>query len=507
MKDESSMESYRSITSFLIGSRYITLSHQDYSHVYDTEQRITGKDDYFGVGGEKFVCQDPPLFNDLKFLPLGHPLSIMFWTRQQDRLYRIIEKDDSHTLLGGNYGCGKTSLLVSCALSSEDDDGAVIFISAASYGPKYECTLSVRYILDVATALKFENTSVKFLSLVDIREELKMDVDTDINTLIKLFLHKKDNIKKMFIDEYPVSQEDIKDINKNQESELAKTLGMISEKCSKSVIALRTTDLLDHKYTGKENASSVPLSTLHDHLEIYTPYNIVVMDKTMRTTSSIAKCARDTKKYSSDIFLSSVSVVSVLPLGECSTVPGPTPYCISSFWGSDELTAISNSLRYYLGTILQLSGTIKTRIAIICDSNISPRQIVTGISPPYPVMVYTAGVESYTVNGVASLDPGDDYDSAKELEDITSWLHNGGILLTLCELFSGMEANTVVWVTSDMGMNTHGRSSASRATNKMCVVTNCNVTKMEEVRRDFNDILLDLKGNIVTESDYYESYD
>ena len=70
-----------------------------------------------------------------------------------------------------------------------------------------------------------------------------------------------------------------------------------------------------------------------------------------------------------------------------------------------------------------------------------------------------------------------------------------------------MEANTVVWVTSDMGMNTHGRSSASRATNKMSVVTNCNVTKMEEVRRDFNDILLDLKGNIVTESDYYESYD
>ena len=118
---------------------------------------------------------------DLQFLPLGRPLSIIFWSRQQDRLYRIIEKDGSHTLLGGNYGCGKTSLLVSCALSSEDDDGEVIFISAASYGPEYDCTHRVRYIL--ATALKFKNTNVKFFSLVDIREELKLDVDADINTL------------------------------------------------------------------------------------------------------------------------------------------------------------------------------------------------------------------------------------------------------------------------------------------------------------------------------------
>ena len=329
----------------------------------------------------------------------------MFWTRQQDSLYRIIEKDDSHTLLGGNYGCGKASLLVSCLVSNEDE---------------YECTHSVRYILDLATALKFENTSVKFFSLADIREESKMDVDTDINTLIKQFVHKKNTIKKMFIDEYPVSQEDIEDIKKNQDSELAKTLRVISERCSKSVIALRTTDLLDHKYTGKENASSVPLSSLHDHLEKYTPYNIVVMDKTMRTTSSIAKCARDTKKYSSDIFTSSVSV---LPLGECSTVPGPTPYCILSYWGSGELTAqvaIANSLRYYLGTILELSGTIKTRIAIIFDSGINPRKIVSGISPPFPVMVYTAGVAKYLiggdaimVDGDAGIAPVDAYDSDK----------------------------------------------------------------------------------------------
>ena len=163
----------------------------------------------------------------------------MFWTRQQDRLYRIIEKDDSHTLLGGNYGCGKTSLLVSCVLSSEDDDGEVIFISAASYGPEYDCT-----------ALKFKNTNVKFFSLVDIREELKLDVDADINTLFWQFVHTKDNIKKTFIDEYPVSQEDIEDINKNQDSELAKTLTIISERCSKSFIAFRSTDMLDHEYTG-----------------------------------------------------------------------------------------------------------------------------------------------------------------------------------------------------------------------------------------------------------------
>ena len=106
------------------------------------------------------------------------------------------------------------------SLSSEDDDGEVIFISAASYGPEYDCTHRVRYIL--ATALKFKNTNVKFFSLVDIREELKLDVDTDINTLIRQFVHTKDNIKKTFIDEYPVSQEDIEDINKHQESELQK---------------------------------------------------------------------------------------------------------------------------------------------------------------------------------------------------------------------------------------------------------------------------------------------
>ena len=131
----------------------------------------------------------------------------------------------------------------------------------------------------------------------------------------------------------------------------------------------------------------------------------------MRTTSSIAKCARDTKEYLSDIFTSSVSV---LPLGECSTVPGPTPYCILSSWGSGEFTAqvaIINSLRYYLGSILRLSGTIKTRIAIVCDTQIIPRTIVAGITPTYPVMVYTAGVKEYLVGGMAIIAPGDAYDS------------------------------------------------------------------------------------------------
>ena len=110
-------------------------------------------------------------------------------------------------------------------------------------------------------------------------------------------------------------------------------------------------------------------------------------------------------------------------------------------------------------------------------------------------MVYTAGVKEYLVGGMAIIDPGDAYDSAKELEDITSWLHNGRILLTHGELFSGMEANTVVWVTPDMGMYMHGRSNASRATNKMCVVTKSDMHELEKVRRDFNVIELGKPSN------------
>ena len=99
------------------------------------------------------------VFKNMHRLPRYRPKFVKFWWfGLAGQFWTLFWKDDSHTLLGANYGSGKTSLLVSCSLSSEDDDGDVTFISAASYGPEYECTYSVRYVLDLATALEFENT-------------------------------------------------------------------------------------------------------------------------------------------------------------------------------------------------------------------------------------------------------------------------------------------------------------------------------------------------------------
>ena len=65
----------------------------------------------------------------------------------------------------------------------------------------------------------------------------------------------------MFIDETPVSAEDLKKMEKGEESELASSLAWLAQRVRLAWVSLSTSDLLDTRDPGQSAPPTTPLST------------------------------------------------------------------------------------------------------------------------------------------------------------------------------------------------------------------------------------------------------
>ena len=102
-------------------------------------------------------------FSDLRDKPLGHTWSILFWTHEQLNLLEKLRSGEN-IVLCGDYGTGKTSLLVFAALeAAKDANCEVFYIPVANLSDGDD-----QNVLDQAVKIKFEGTAVTVITLKDI---------------------------------------------------------------------------------------------------------------------------------------------------------------------------------------------------------------------------------------------------------------------------------------------------------------------------------------------------
>ena len=254
-----------------------------------------------------------------------------------------------------------------------------------------------------------------------------------------------------------------------------------------SWISLSATSLLDTQY-GYSVPISMDLSVLHAHLSDLSWYSQVQLSKNMRSTGQIGSCAApgQVEKYSSSSAISTYTPTSVLPPLVANTVPGVRPHLTMTAWSSSpDYDAIQQGVLHSLTTLLHLPTPVTSHhVAILCGYNISPRQVATLLTS-HPTTLYDAGVDYYADGTPAYYQPGES-DLTTQREEVIQWLTGqGGVLVTSSHLYNGLEADFVIFVTSDLSDDRGVRSSLLRAVGGLCVVTASEYVNKKEVSKQF----------------------
>ena len=478
INNEATDEEYKNLVALICGSGFVSYSTQDYTDKDETVARIIGGEKG-GVGGEKITLQGPPSFQDLLGRHLGSIQNILFWTREQLNLFeRILE--NYHIILWGPYGGGKTVLLVSAALTEADNpDNEVIFIIGAAHNDDGKHAKE-DYILDIAIKEKLSNSNIRVKSLTDIRRELELPVTARFHEIIPQFLDSLETTgnTKIFIDEVPVSKDDMMKMSSNEESSLSRTLSCIAKKSVKSVLAIRTGDTHDIKTGGIKYPTKDEMS---HYMNTRTGHTIVELTLTMRSSSSIQNTCHNIKKYSSYSALTTAAV-SILaePRPSPSTVQGSKPHIIMSPWSS--ITADYAIIEAGIARALN-TNTVPGNTAIICDCKIEPSAVFNIVRKKCPSYLYTGGVQEYDHYGDPTYSDLTSDERNQERTGAISWYHSGGILVTHTHLFVGMEAHCIIWITQRMGDQVLARSNIMRAVGRLFIVTDSEYAMTSAVKK------------------------
>ena len=268
-------------------------------------------------------------------------------------------------------------------------------------------------------------------------------------------LEQKDRVK-IFLDEFPVSGDDLKHIYHNIESHLTLSLRTVKENCSQMWAAFATGDLMDIKDgTNVMDGSGQDLASLA-YLTDKTGCKVWSLALKMRNTSNIAKIAPENMSEFGSMTIDGSDPVAMLPVAQPSTVPGPQPHCVlvpMIARGGQGIfyKTLENTLHYVLSdSILHYSATGE-HLAILCNSIISPRAVAEDLrAAGVSLTLYDAGVRAFDSRGNPNLfNPLDGLEPVeRQKKDVEAWLTGGGgILVTHNKMFVGMEAPTVVLLT------------------------------------------------------------
>ena len=524
---EASTEEYERLLAIIIGSAHVSYNSQ----VFDYQREI--REVYRAVAGEG-VCIGigphgafpSPLFIPKHFDPKNYRLqkkhtdhvqNIIFWNDEQMQLLEDLKTSKS-LVLCGDYGVGKTSVMVSAAQKAALDGFKVFIVTTASFNE----IVDTSYILDVAMKDKFqkltdkEGIDLEVISLMDIKKTIGLGFNSSVTDLIGEFMKKiGDNSQvKIFFDEFPVSLTDLEAVRNDENSNLIKMLKAIDENSFQAFVSLKTTCDLDtgHKSMGmRKIGMGVTHQMLKDHIESRTTCKVKVLNLRMRNTSKMGNAAvANMEKYQIKNE-GGFPVACILDVGNSEhTVPGERPDCVVAPIGFNKpnMQNIAMCLEFSLTQLLHLdsvaAGKLSPHIVILCGDGIPPREVWKTIDylNIQPVL-YDGGVEAYRYATahhypIQENPSNDEFSTVKQKANLLQWLEGtGGILVTHNRLFAGMEAPTVILITKTIGTNeTAVRSGMLRAVAKLIVITDttdANVTNIEEHfdvthMPDFNDI-------------------
>jgi len=500
-------DEYERLLAIIIGSSHVSYNSQVFDYQKETRdafERVAG--DAVGISGLPNALPDDLDLKGLQKKPLGHVQNIIFWNDEQMQLLDDLKKTKS-LILCGDYGGGKTSVMVSAAQKAALDGSKVFVVTTTSF----EETIDTGYILDVAMKEKFRETNnVEVVSLMEIRKQLNLGFNSSVTDLIRKFMQQngdKENVK-VYFDEFPVTKSDLEAVKNDRDGDLIKMLKAIDENSCQAYVSLKTTCLLDTIFAPgpkstelREVGVSIDTEKLKTHIEKRTNYKVKVLSFRMRNASRIGRAVVGNMQEYAVKKEGSFPVACVLDPGKSNhTVPGERPHCVLGEIGfnNPRMENIAMCLNYTLTELLHLNrlpaGKLPPHIVILCGDSIPPREVWRTIDylNIQPVL-YDGGVEAYKYATAhhypIPADPSnDDFSPVKQKPNLLQWLEGeGGILVTHNRLFAGMEAPMVILITKTLGTNeTAVRSGMLRAVAKLIVISHIRDAKISEIEKHFD---------------------
>ena len=484
-------EEYKRLLAVCVGSQHLAFNCQmfdNWEEHQNTQAQLVGEVDHdkvAGIGGEEGPMHGASSIShlDLKSKPIGHTWSILFWTQEQLGLLESL-KSGKNAVLCGDYGTGKTSLLVYAALeATRDPNTKVVFITATKLPPIHVMDRepwkrdyvgeegNVKFVLDEAMRVKFEGTTVEVVNIEDLRKlhgghaGYTRRTGDDTHPLIRDFVKAKTQPVKVFIDELHVHQNDWKDVIENGDTELTDTLKILEKHSLQTWIALSTLSLLDipDDLPEKDIKRLNELSTrthLVRQFTTRTSFELKHLELRMRNSSSIGESVPDEiskfKKGAGNLQTSIIGAAS-----STHTVVGIRPIFLNeprgflarlNFWGISTPEII---LKEVLSKFLKLEAHPREHAVILCGHKIPiPEVSEAAIKIGYRPITYSQ--------------PPTDEERVK----LCAWLRGtGGLLVTSNLQFAGMEASTCVFITNNIVKEIGARSGLLRATARLVVVS------------------------------------
>merc|ERR1711962_1071079 len=383
-------EEYERLLAIIIGSAHVSYNSQlfDYQkEIRDAYKRVAG--DAIGIGELPGAFTDDMDPRSLKKKPLGHVQNIIFWNDEQMQLLNDL-KNAKSLVLCGDYGGGKTSVMVSAAQKAAKEGFKVFVITTTSF----EETVDTGYILDVAMKEKFrelnsDTVDIEVVSLMEIRKKLSLGFNFSVTDLIKKFMESITDQErvKIYFDEFPVSKSDLEAVRKNKDGDLTKMLRAIHENSHQAYVSLKTTCLLDTIFVPgapqlREVGVQIDTDMLKNHIEDKSEFKVRVLQYRMRNVSRIGRAVvGNMKDYA--VKQGAFPVACVLEPGKSdTTVPGERPHCVVGEIGAYKkikMDDIAMCLNFSLTELLHLDrlpvGKLPPHIVILCGDSIPPREV------------------------------------------------------------------------------------------------------------------------------------
>ena len=274
-------------------------------------------------------------------------------------------------------------------------------------------------------------------------------------------------IFQLICDELSISKGDKEKIHPNsEESELEKTLKIISDNCYTAWVVLAASSLFD-----EDGGGAVPEDSL-ERLAERSGYKAVRLKNVMRHSSSISSALDPDTLGTCNTLINIKKLISV---GYCSTVTGikPTWYLYEYTENNEDpnfvnYEEIAKCVKSYLET------KKSEKIVILCDWGVSPTQLKRLLKPDtLGVTLYDAGVEEFCYDSKPCHYTAD-LDLDKQRKDLVKWIQGevDGVLVTHDVMYRGCEAETIVFISDRWGgEGRQARSGPTRAVSQLCLVT------------------------------------
>lgn len=276
--------------------------------------------------------------------------------------------------------------------------------------------------------------------------------------------------------------------------ETAVILREISQKCHLLWIVISSSSVADR------NAHTLNKEQLHEFIQ-QTNMDYVNLTKIMRNSQSIANVAPANKFYQfSSGYSGKETSTSIIP-GECSTIIGKRPSAILITCSTDyQLESDPSTYKLYADAVSKYYKNIANQIsqhmkvAIICDYGFEISKLLEHLEITEDIQIYDAGIKMFIMDGTThyyyyyrNCEEDDKYGDTTVVQ---TWLNSGGVLLTHNFLFSGCEADVVIFVSQDWGAicasNDEFRSGVTRAVADLCVVTSNIGFDRDKLEKYFN---------------------